>query len=466
MSLSDTTPCNEESHTDLIGRVSEHLSSRRSFLTNTATIGGGALTLSAFGSGTAAASSTEGGSGSDGDDGDEEVSDIDVLNFALTLEHLEAAYYNEFLDEYSEHDVERSDVAAIFVNDSLRYSTYQFIQAIRDHEEAHVEALTRTIEDLGGTPVEAGEYEFPYDSIEEFAGLSAQIEAVGVSAYAGAAPLIENDDVLAAALSIHSVEARHTSYFRVLDVSNPYPNSFDPARTMDEVLEIASQLVVGMESGDDRDTLVSEINDNGHYARFPFPTKPDTWARSQNPFDRSEGESRWLAEPASGGEVRCLVENLPANANAGFDVHVGPLGDLDDVTIESEVVRTQWDSGALLAVAVDLDADDNGEFFEWKDPEDSTDAWVGFGGDSEGLTALPADRTVTVDDSTEFPLFHVAEEGAAATLGELKAGDVNGADGTTIDGGTNAAIYVGALSAGEGREEVVVKSVDVHTSDT
>ena len=131
MSLSDTTPCNEESHTELIGRVSEHLSSRRSFLTNTATIGGGALTLSAFGSGTAAASGTEGGSGSDGDDGDEEVSDIDVLDFALTLEHLEAAYYNEFLDEYSEHDVERSDVAAIFVNDSLRYSTYQFIQAIR-----------------------------------------------------------------------------------------------------------------------------------------------------------------------------------------------------------------------------------------------------------------------------------------------------------------------------------------------
>ena len=48
----------------------------------------------------------------------------------------------------------------------------------------------------------------------------------------------------------------------------------------------------------------------------------------------------------------------------------------------------------------------------------------------------------------------------------MKAGDVNEADGTTIDGGTNAAIYVGALSAGEGREEVVIESVDVHTSDT
>ena len=176
---------------------------------------------------------------------DDDVSDIDILNFALTLEHLEAAYYNEFLDEYSESDVERSDVAAIFADDGSRYGTYQKIQTVRDHEEAHVETLTQTIEDLGGTPVEPAEYEFPYETIEEFAALSATIEAVGVSAYAGAAPLIENDDLIPPALSIHSVEARHTSYFNVLNTSDPFPNAFDPARTMEEVLEIASQFIVG-----------------------------------------------------------------------------------------------------------------------------------------------------------------------------------------------------------------------------
>jgi len=174
----------------------------------------------------------------------EEVSDIDLLNFALTLEHLEAAYYDHFLNEYSESEVERSEPARIFAEPGLQYSTYQKIQEVRDHEEAHVEALTQTIEDLGGDPVEPAEYEFPYETIDEFAELSATVEAVGVSAYAGAAPMIESDAVLEAALSIHSVEARHTAYFRLLNTNTPFPNAFDPARTMEEVLEIASQFIV------------------------------------------------------------------------------------------------------------------------------------------------------------------------------------------------------------------------------
>ena len=231
---------------ELIDRVGKRSPSRRTFLGDTAKVGGGAVGLSALGAGSAVAHKSGDGKDDGMDDdmnGDGEVTDLDVLNYALTLEHLEAAYYNEFLDEYSEHDVERSDVAAIFANDSLRYSTYQFIQAVRDHEEAHVETLTTTIEDLGGEPVEPLEYTFPYESIADFAELSAQIEAVGVSAYAGAAPLIENADLIPPALSIHSVEARHTAYFNVLDVSDPFPNAFDPARTMDEVLAIATDFI-------------------------------------------------------------------------------------------------------------------------------------------------------------------------------------------------------------------------------
>ena len=184
----------------------------------------------------------------EGENGEsDDVSDIDILNFALTLEHLEATYYNQFLEEYSEKEVERSDAARVFADPGSRFSTYQNIEEVRDHEEAHVEELTATIEELGGDPVEPAEYEFPYDSIEAFVSLSATIEAVGVSAYAGAAPLIESNAVLEAALSIHSVEARHTAYFNVLNTTSPFPNAFDEPRTMEEVLEIASQFIVSDE---------------------------------------------------------------------------------------------------------------------------------------------------------------------------------------------------------------------------
>ena len=219
-----------ESTRELLGRVSGALN-RRSFMGNAAKAGAGAVALGALGTGSAAAY--------------HEASEVDILNFALTLEHLEAAYYNEFLSEYSEGEIENADaIGAKFADPKLRYSNWQELVRIRDHEEAHVEALTKTINDLGGTPVEAAEYEFPYDSLEGFVKFSNRVEAVGTSAYAGAAPFLSTDAVVEAGLSIHSVEARHTSYFGSLLPKSSMPNAFDPARSMDQVVGIVSPLIV------------------------------------------------------------------------------------------------------------------------------------------------------------------------------------------------------------------------------
>jgi rubrerythrin len=306
-----------------LGDASEHLRSRRSFMTDAATVGGGVLALSALG-GTAAADGHEGDGGNGS--GSEDVSDIEILNYALGLEHLEYAFYDDFLDSHSEDEVENSAVAKYFARPTLRYSTYQQIQDVRDHEEAHVEALSRTIEDLGGTPIEPADYEFPYDTIEEFVAIADRLEAVGVSAYAGAAPYIDNDEVLKAALSIHSVEAEHQTYFQLLHLQRPSPDAFNAARSTDAVLPIARQFVAGASDGGDAGRMftvtVENVSTPGTLdtdrANGVVPLSPPVWAvyDGENPaFVPGEHANEGTGIVAEDGFPTTLTETLASAEN-------------------------------------------------------------------------------------------------------------------------------------------------------
>jgi len=306
-----------------LGDASEHLRSRRSFMTDAATVGGGVLALSALG-GTAAADGHEGDGGNGS--GSEDVSDIEILNYALGLEHLEYAFYDDFLDSHSEGEVENSAVAKYFARPTLRYSTYQQIQDVRDHEEAHVEALTGTIEDLGGTPVEPADYEFPYETIEEFVAIADRLEAVGVSAYAGVAPMIDSDEVLKAALSIHSVEAEHQTYFQLLHLQRPSPDAFNAARSMDAVLPIARQFVAGASDGGDAGRMftvtVENVSTPGTLdtdrANGVVPLSPPVWAvyDGENPaFVPGEHANEGTGIVAEDGFPATLVETLASAEN-------------------------------------------------------------------------------------------------------------------------------------------------------
>ena len=161
------------------------------------------------------------------------TSDIDVLNYALTLEHLEYSFYRDGIGLFS------------FGQDSRGQSIDTNFAAIRDHEGAHVETLASVIADLGGTPVEEATYDFgdAYTDPMAFMMTAAALENTGVSAYDGAGQFITDPELLTAAGSIVAVEARHASYLNLLTGQIPFPAAFETPLTMDEVLEIAGPFI-------------------------------------------------------------------------------------------------------------------------------------------------------------------------------------------------------------------------------
>jgi rubrerythrin len=153
--------------------------------------------------------------------------DVEVLNFALTLEHLEAAFYDRALDRVQLGDEARA-----------------FAQTIRDDENAHVEALAKTIRDLGGKPATAPTVEFPFSDEAAFLELAQTLEDTGVSAYNGAGPSLESKELLATAGAIVQVEARHAARIRLARGESPAPNAFDPALGQRQVLRAVDPFVM------------------------------------------------------------------------------------------------------------------------------------------------------------------------------------------------------------------------------
>lgn len=159
--------------------------------------------------------------------------DVEVLNYALTLEHLEYAFYRDGIGGLS------------FGTDTFGQSIAANLEAVRDHEGVHVDALTEVIAGLGGTPVAEATYDFgdAYGSVSAFLMTAAALENTGVKAYDGAAQYIANPDLLTAAGSIVAVEARHASYLNHLLGQVPFPLAFEETLTPAEVLEIAGPFI-------------------------------------------------------------------------------------------------------------------------------------------------------------------------------------------------------------------------------
>jgi rubrerythrin len=157
------------------------------------------------------------------------MNDVDILNFALTLEYLEAAFYSEAAKQVP----------------GLSGELAGYVKAFGAEEQDHVDALSGAIKDLGGKPVEAPGVDFgdAFSSTDSFLELAITFEDTGVSAYNGAAPMIDSKDLLAVAGSIVQVEARHAAAVRHAAGEPVAPNAFDPTLGEDEVLKAVQPFI-------------------------------------------------------------------------------------------------------------------------------------------------------------------------------------------------------------------------------
>ncbi|KAN0062879.1 hypothetical protein ACQY0O_004700 [Thecaphora frezii] len=163
--------------------------------------------------------------------------DLVILNYALTLEHLENAFYRDSLAKY--------DAAAFHAAGYPKWVRERFVE-IGGHEKSHVDFLTKA---LGDKATEECEYDFGLTGVESFVATSVLLEGISNSAYLGAAANITNPAYLTAATSILIVEARHSSWVAsAVQTGDGFGKPFDTPLNFNQTYSLAAPLIVSCPS--------------------------------------------------------------------------------------------------------------------------------------------------------------------------------------------------------------------------
>ena len=149
--------------------------------------------------------------------------DLEIVNYALTLEYLEAAFYQDVIE-------------AGVVTDK---AVVEAAKRIGENEQEHVDALLATAKKLGKPAAKPKtDFQAVIDGGEKMVlETAATVENLGAAAYLGQAGRIRSKEILAAALAIHSVEARHAAALNKIVGRSIVPDgAFAKPASMEEVL--------------------------------------------------------------------------------------------------------------------------------------------------------------------------------------------------------------------------------------
>lgn len=168
------------------------------------------------------------------------LTDVDILQFALTLEHLEAAFYQQGFAKFPASDFQALGATPQQVTDLI---------GVGASEQAHVVFLQSAIAQAGVKPVQPCTYNFGFTTAAAMLGTASVLESVGISAYLGAAPLVTDKSILSAAGSILTIEARHQTAINIVSQLSASPSAFDAPLGPKEVFSLAAPFIQSCPEG-------------------------------------------------------------------------------------------------------------------------------------------------------------------------------------------------------------------------
>lgn len=223
------------------------------------------------------------------------LTDVDILEFALTLENLETAFYQQGFAKFAD-----SDFAAL----GLQPADITNLKSIGGTEATHVTTLTSAITGAGTQPVQPCTYNFGFTTAQAMVATAGILENIGVSAYLAAAPLVKTPGILTVAAEIVTVEARHQTFIRTASKAAAIPSAFDTPLGIRAVFTLAAGFISSCPAG-------------SNLAITPFPALTMTAGASALPAVITAGTSLAVSSPATGA-TSCAFVNGGQTGGAAF----------------------------------------------------------------------------------------------------------------------------------------------------